>query len=906
VPAIPPSLFDGPELIKRVAFIIQPSVGSASNLLPRIAFAVPDTQAQHSVMDSNLANQLGITGTQSSNAQTISFDGHTQAQVLSNPILITALFLQTDIRPIQFSHQFILVDLAQGADGASFLIGTELLKRLFPSGIPTMYYCPPAENLPSPTILGCSCSDPMNEDCPTAPIPSLPPDKTTDQKTKRALESEKNYLSSSLVSIRQVTVLPISEGEGAKIAADKSEKTAKELADLAALDAELNGMTGQVPLSEQPERLTVINDINYDGTDQTVEREKAMHKLKDALERNAKITGFCNVPEAVCHLELDESKLTKPARRQYPIPEVLKPFVTRQVQLWLDNGRIKPAPPGCRFNTPIMAAPKKDDQGQYSAVRVCLDFRFTNLSLRFRDMHDIPLITDVLSRLAGCVLFGEFDLSDAYMQFPLAEDSQQYSAFTWEGQQYVFTGCIYGIAAIPNFFQRIMNRIFSDLPFVKPYLDNLPFGSHNWDEHIEHALLIIERLNQCNLKLKEKAMKIGYTAMRCLGHLVTRQGIALDPEKQKELQDIPMPSTGKAMRSFLGTAGYLRSHVRHYAEIAGPLEAVKNQDTFDVTDLLQNHFKLLKHAIATAPILKFPVPGKPFRLATDASRTGIGGVLYQPDVEGGPMSPHNIIEIFSKTSNAETVRFSAYKKELSAIVGCLRRFHPLIWGRPGLVIETDHRPLTYMYSSEKLSPALQQWLDVLLDYDFKIEHRPGILNILPDALSRLYEEAYKDSVWGVEKNKPLPFLALSPNFEKYSAYDSILSSLAHDDAEAATIVEQIHSSLMHKAAQTKKVAALIQAVRTRQQSRLASAATASSSSSPAPSPASQAWSEDINMVDADSSSDHTAATSSSSHPSSMDSDSTANINDGMIPTTEDRVKLIIELEKRGKRAPSFH
>jgi hypothetical protein len=108
---------------------------------------------------------------------------------------------------------------------------------------------------------------------------------------------------------------------------------------------------------------------------------------------------------------------------------------------------------------------------------------------------------------------------------------------------------------------------------------------------------------------------------------------------------------------------------------------------------------------------------------------------------------------------------------------------------------------------------------------------------------------------------------------------------------------------MKKAAQTKKVAALIQAVRTRQQSRLASAATASSSSSPAPSPASQAWSEDINMVDADSSSDHTAATSSSSDPSSMDSDSTANINDGMIPTTEDRLKLIIELEKRGKRAP---
>ena len=833
MPAIPPSLFDGPELIKRVAFVVQPSVGSGmrSSGTPRIAFAAPDTQAQHSVMDNKLAKQLGITGTPSMDIQTISFDGHTQSQVLSEPILITALFLQTNIPPIQFSHQFILADLAQCPNGSSFLIGAELLKKLFPTGVPLAYFCTPADDLPSPTILGSTIGstpsdhDSMNEDRPLVPIPFVPPDKNTDMKIKRALAKERKFLSSSTVSIRQVTLLPLLEGEGAKIAADKSQKTSQELADLADLDAELNGVTGQVPPSEQPERLTVIN---YDGTDQTVERAKAMLKLKDALERNSQITGFCNIPEAVCHLELDESKLTKPARRQYPIPEVLKPFVTRQVQLWLDNDRIKPAPPGCRFNTPIMAAPKKDDQGQYSAVRVCLDFRFTNLSLRFRDMHDIPLIIDVLSRMAGCVLFGEFDLSDAYMQFPLAQDSQQYTAFTWEGQQYVFTGCIYGIAAIPNFFQRIMNRIFSDLPFVKPYLDNLPFGSHSWDEHVEHALLIIERLNQCNLKLKEKAMKIGYTAMRCLGHLVTRQGIALDPEKQKELQDIPMPTTGKAMRSFLGTAGYLRSHVRHYAEVAGPLEAVKTQDSFDVTDQLKNHFNLLKHAIATAPILKFPVQGKPFRLATDASRTGIGGVLYQPDIVGGPMTPYNIIEIFSKTSNAETVRFSAYKKELSAIVGCLRRFHPLIWGRPGLVVETDHRPLTYMYSSEKLSPPLQQWLDVLLDYDFKIEHRPGILNVLPDALSRLYEEAYKNSVWGVEKGKPLPIIALSPRFEKYSIDDGILSSIEHDDTEAAKIVEQTHTNLITKAAQTKKVAAIIRAVRTRQQQRLAAAATSNS------------------------------------------------------------------------------
>ena len=45
-----------------------------------------------------------------------------------------------------------------------------------------------------------------------------------------------------------------------------------------------------------------------------------------------------------------------------------------------------------------------------------------------------------------------------------------------------------------------MIRIFSDLQFTFPYIDNLPFGSKSWDEHLEHAIMIIDRLNKVNLK----------------------------------------------------------------------------------------------------------------------------------------------------------------------------------------------------------------------------------------------------------------------------------------------------------------------------------------------------------------------------------------------------------------------
>ncbi|MGI0059985.1 MAG: Ty3/Gypsy family RNase HI domain-containing protein, partial [Nitrosotalea sp.] len=99
-------------------------------------------------------------------------------------------------------------------------------------------------------------------------------------------------------------------------------------------------------------------------------------------------------------------------------------------------------------------------------------------------------------------------------------------------------------------------------------------------------------------------------------------------------------------------------------------------------------------------------------------------------------------------------RWAAYKKELYAVVYCLRKFHQYVWGRLDLVVHTDHKPLIHMFSSDQLSPALQQWLDVLLDYHFEIKHRDGILNVMPDQLSRMFGSAYAQvPVWGVAGNK---------------------------------------------------------------------------------------------------------------------------------------------------------
>ena len=387
---------------------------------------------------------------------------------------------------------------------------------------------------------------------------------------------------------------------------------------------------GTIPFEEQPERVTT-------STPATLEREYA-HKrnevkekphIQQALQQNEQIEGYCNIAESVLELKLDPV-LGAPSRlysKQYPLSQAAINAADPVIKRWLETGKITLAPAGCQYNNPLTVAPKKDEHGQLTGFRVCLDVRKLNLAIIESDRFHIPLIRDVLNNLQGCCIFGEFDLAEAYLQFLLHPDSRQYTAFTWGQHQYMFVGCPFGLNNMPSHFQRIIQFVFSGVPATFPYFDNIPFGSRSWEEHETHTYAIIDLCNRYNLRIKPSSIKIGQALLDCLGHRLTSTGIEISPEKLIKIQEWPRPRTGKQMASFLGLITFIRQHVRHFADLTAEFEAIKRSTTdIEWTSPRIHAWDTVKRAVMTAPQLRFPDFNKTFYLATDASSVGIGGV----------------------------------------------------------------------------------------------------------------------------------------------------------------------------------------------------------------------------------------------------------------------------------------
>jgi hypothetical protein len=131
----------------------------------------------------------------------------------------------------------------------------------------------------------------------------------------------------------------------------------------------------------------------------------------------------------------------------------------------------------------------------------------------------------------------------------------------------------FGLTNALAHFMYLMNSVFmSELDkFVVVFIDDILIYLRSMEEHEEHLRILFQWLRDHQLFAKFSKCEFWIKEVLFLGHVVSPEGIAMDPGKVKEVLEWKPPTTVSEVRRFLGLAGYYRQFILNFSKIAKPI-----------------------------------------------------------------------------------------------------------------------------------------------------------------------------------------------------------------------------------------------------------------------------------------------------------------------------------------------
>ena len=247
-----------------------------------------------------------------------------------------------------------------------------------------------------------------------------------------------------------------------------------------------------------------------------------------------------------------------------------------------------------------------------------------------RNKYPIPRIDDLFDQLQGASVFSKIDLRSGYHQLKVRAEDIPKTAFRTRYGHYEFLVMSFGFTNAPAAFMDLMNGVFRPYldSFVIVFIDDILIYSRTKEEHEHHLRIVLGILKEKKLYAKFSKCEFWLSSVAFLGHVVSKEGITVDPKKIEAVRDWVRPTSVTEIRSFLGLEGYYRRFVEGFSSIASPLTRLTQKEvTFRWSDECEFSFQKLKTLLTTAPILTLPVEGEGFVVYCDASRVGLGCVL---------------------------------------------------------------------------------------------------------------------------------------------------------------------------------------------------------------------------------------------------------------------------------------
>ncbi|EYC24344.1 hypothetical protein Y032_0014g2450 [Ancylostoma ceylanicum] len=458
--------------------------------------------------------------------------------------------------------------------------------------------------------------------------------------------------------------------------------------------------------------------------------EDVAMKLKEAYpEVFEEVLGLCTKEKADLQLVGDVRPVFKACR---PVPHAAVEAVEKELDRLLEMQVIEPVTHS-EWAAPIVCVRKSNGK-----LRVCADFSTgLNKALESFD-YPLPVPEDIFATLNGGAVFSQIDLSDAYLQIELSDESKKMVVINTHRGLFQYNRLPFGIKTAPGIFQQIMNKMVAGLRGVATYLDDILVCGRTEQEHTENLLALFERIAEYGFKVRLEKCSFAKPEIRYLGFIVDKNGRRPNPEKIEAIKSMVEPKNVGQLRAFLGMITYYAAFMPTMKDLRGPLDALLKKDVkWEWTSKQQTAFEKLKKALSSELNLAHYDPRQKIVVAADACDYGIGCVISHRYADGSEKP----IAHASRSLTAAEKNYSQIEKEALGIVFAVKKFHKYVLGRKFLLL-TDHKPLLAIFGDKKGVPVysanrLMRWATILLGYDFDIEYVNTTKFGQADGLSRL-------------------------------------------------------------------------------------------------------------------------------------------------------------------------
>ena len=424
---------------------------------------------------------------------------------------------------------------------------------------------------------------------------------------------------------------------------------------------------------------------------------------------------------------------TKPRfKKARSVPYSLRPKLEAEYKRLQAEGILVPVSHS-DWATPVVPVAKADN-----SIRVCGDFKVTLNDVLDIDKYPLPNPQDLFAALAGGKIFTKLDLSHAYQQMPLDEESQKYVTINTHMGLFRYTRLPYGIASAPSMFQAQMEQVLQGIPGVLVFLDDILITGENEAVHLQRLDAVLQRLDAYGLRLKNAKCSFMQPQVEYLGHLIDADGLHPRPCKVEAIASVAQPTNVTQLKSFLGMLQYYARFLPHLSSELQPLYELLQDDTpWNWTEACTVAFESAKDALISADVLTHYDVTKPLKVECDASPFGVGAVLTHV-MDNGDERP---VAFASRTLDPAEQNYSQLEKEALAIIFAVKKFHCYVYGRQFTLV-TDHKPLVTIFGPKHGIPTLaaqrlQRWAVILQAHQYDIEYRNTFDHGNADALLRL-------------------------------------------------------------------------------------------------------------------------------------------------------------------------